>query len=162
MKLILQVDYVNPAYKVISNNRMYFCRGNRKILTPEYQLFKEGFTKYVPEPPAWKELLDTLPTKGRRSKLILHWYTDLYYKNGELVRKDSSNIIKPFEDTLSEWLGIDDKYNMVVQANKYVRQYDYDTIIAEYVVIKDINDPDENPEDEIIRLGVRLGTPDSL
>lgn len=155
MELILQIDY-KEIQKVISTNRMYFCgRGGRQIITPEYNKFRSQFSKVIPPiPDALEQFILNSDKSKLRSELHLTWYTDLKFKNGDLARKDASNILKPLEDTLTEWTGLDDKYNMKVSSTKYQRQYNYDTVIAKLRITR--LDDDTNNDEEVISIGIIL------
>lgn len=44
--------------------------------------------------------------------------SDMYYKNGKLKTKDTSNFVKPLEDCIYDYLDIDDKYNTIVHTER--------------------------------------------
>ena len=149
LKIILKIDYKNN-YKVISTNRMYFCNRSRQVVSPDYKKFRSRFSQVSPEVPTeLKEFINKGEFKNLRSEFHVIWYTDLKFKNGELIRKDSSNILKPLEDTISEWSKLDDKFNMKVSVVKYQRESDYDSVLVTWILLDPVDHTISDTEYEL-------------
>lgn len=97
-----------------SSNHAYMSRGRKRFLSNEARTYKyeiEWFLEHQSELPDIEKIhLDILIGFDRET---------LFTKKGELKRRDTSDCIKLVEDSFSDFIGKDDKYNFVVHAEKY-------------------------------------------
>ena len=82
---------------LVADNNIYGAEGRTVELVRKH-LFGDKFSEY----------------QENKAKKIIEikyiWYMDIYHKNGVMRKVDTSNFVKCIEDSISEWLGIDDRY----------------------------------------------------
>lgn len=111
---------------LVSTNDMYFSRPKKSkknpnfittytIRTPELKKFQSIMEEKLPS------LIDrTIFDKYDLSKYGLLLSIVIYLPKDRYLLEDSSNYIKAYEDTISKYIGIDDKYNLTVIVHKSI------------------------------------------
>jgi Holliday junction resolvase RusA-like endonuclease len=82
-----------------SNHALKQGRGGRRYPSKEYKEWKEKVSKLKPQ-----EIVDS-----EWYEVEVTYYFPLYYKNGNIRRKDHRNLNKYADDEFCKLLGIDDK-----------------------------------------------------
>ena len=110
--------YAVPISPVPYNNAYITARfGGHRYLSPQAAEFKADIKTAFQD---WDNLRGKpqLPHFANLAIDCLFPPRALYYKNGNLRRKDASSFIKLIEDALAEHLQIDDMYNVQVSVSK--------------------------------------------
>lgn len=89
-----EVDGLPPT----SNHALLQTRGGRRFPSPEYKEWKEKVSKLKPQSIMDSEWYEVEAT----------YYFPLYYKNGNVRKKDHRNLNKYADDEFCKLLGIDD------------------------------------------------------
>jgi hypothetical protein len=84
---------VNALYNVLFSLR-------RIELKPECLLWKSQAKQFMPQ----------FKGTGKFLRLEAVFYYPMFYKNGKLKKRDSSNMIKLLQDSIAERYGLDDKF----------------------------------------------------
>lgn len=160
-------DYLIPLTPVSVNHsypdRAFKTKGGavvrRRSASPELVEFKESSRRWLMandasrggppklQPDAFYRLLiaylfpahSTVPVEQKRA--FQRKDNGFFFKNGKVRRLDTSNMIKAVEDAVSEYLGVDDAYNIDVRAaRRPVTGLQRPVIVVRYDVCN-IDDP---------------------
>lgn len=134
LDLKIIINHKNEFRSVFSTNGTHYCYLSRRISSNEYRKYTESIidklSQYSDISDHSKDIISKVAQSDLLGSIDIEWYTDIYYKNGNIKRIDTTNIIKPVEDILASWTTIDDKYHYNVSASKHQRTTDYDLLVV--------------------------------
>lgn len=133
IKPIQSNDSYVPAYNHKKRYSYFRKSSELKVMQAEFEKFFE-----INEPVPAEELSKFRDLISNNTLLDLCLIirvpkSDIYFKNGKLKTKDTSNYIKPLEDCIYSYLGVDDKHNTTIHVERVAEDGRDDYLIEVYV-----------------------------